>query len=99
MNYQIKSTSYQGLSFIYTALERSNMTSIYVKAQSKADLNMRIARGDRILGTVYRVDSVDVVPLASMPHGCVVKIWRKSYGSTPIARTFGTWDATRKRVK
>lgn len=73
--------------------------SIYVKAASKAELNRRLSRGERIIGTVYTIDSVDVVPLNTMPDGSAVKVWSKSYGSTPIAKAYGAWNASKRKVE
>lgn len=86
---------------IYSIFERGTTMaqSIYVKAASKADLNRRLARGERIMGTVYTIDSVDIVPLNTMPDGSAVKVWSKSYGSTPIAKAYGAWNASKRKVE
>ena len=72
--------------------------TIYVKANSKTELNRRLAMGADIFGTVYHCDGVDAKRLASMPHGSIVRVWRKSFGSTPHAHTYGLWNAAKMRV-
>lgn len=73
---------------------------VYVKAQSKRDLNERLAADHAVMAVEYKPDGLAVYEnLRAYPSGTVVRIYSKRAGSTPIAKAYGTWDADRRRVK
>lgn len=72
---------------------------IYVCADSKADLNRRIATDDTIKGRIYSVQGVTFENLRAMPTGTIVKVYRKIVGGSPVVKSVGTWNALTRRVK
>lgn len=75
---------------------------LYVHAKSKKALNERLAAGESIIGEnhashfggepLYELD-VDV------PNGTTIAIFDKTVGGTPVAKSWGTWNATKLRVE
>lgn len=73
---------------------------VYVKAVSKRDLNERLANGDEtMMATEYGMDGVTYHNIRQLPTGTVIKIYSKRAGTMPIAKAYGTWDATKRRIK
>lgn len=73
---------------------------VYVKAQSKRDLNERLAADQVIMATEYKPDGLAIYEnLRAFPTGTVVRIYSQRVGTTPIAKAYGTWDATKRKVK
>lgn len=73
---------------------------VYVKASSKRALNERLAGGETDLDAIeYQIDGAIYHTIGSLPHRTVIKIYEKRAGSTPIAKSYGTWDAFKRRVK
>lgn len=73
---------------------------VYVKAQSKKDLNERLAADHVVMATEYKPDGLAIYEnLRAFPSGTIVRIYSKRAGSTPIAKSYGTWDAIKRRVK
>jgi hypothetical protein len=74
---------------------------VYVRAGSKRELNDRLAAGayETLAATEYSMAGPQVHLLASLPSGTVIKIFDKyAYGS-PYAKSYGTWDAAKRRVR
>ena len=70
----------------------------YVKAKSKADLNMRLANDETIYVTVYGVEGTDRLNIRQLDDGAVLKIYDKFAGGNPVAKSYGKWKAAKRKV-
>lgn len=70
----------------------------YVKAKSKADLNLRLANDETIHATIYSIDGTDRINIRQLDDGAVVKIYDKLAGGNPVAKSYGKWAAAKRRV-
>jgi hypothetical protein len=85
---------------IYSALNRREVTmsKLYVRAKSKVELNQRLDAGVPVFGIEYHMGSENMRRLDAMPDGTVISIYSKTYGSTPVAKSYGKWNARKRRV-
>lgn len=67
------------------------MTSVYVRAQSKAAINRKLAEGGDLTAYAFSPYGRDVHELSSMPDGTAVKVFRDWHGASPSAAiAYGT---------
>lgn len=83
--------------------EEKPMTHVYIRADSKAELNRRLADPAQQKAIhCYKVGlcSIEPVPLLTIADRTAVKIFSEQDGrGQPIAKAYGNWDAKRRRVK
>lgn len=79
---------------------------LYVFAKSKRALNERLAAGQEIYGTEYRMGEKETFLLGGeglqtckARDGCVIKIYDRVISGNPYAKDYGIWDAAKHRVK
>ncbi len=74
---------------------------LYVKGKSKKEINERLAAGTPVYGTNhsafggggdYRLD-------ANLEDGTVISVFEKEVSGSPYAKSYGTWDTKKGRVK
>ena len=75
-----------------------SIPTIYIQG-TKSAINGALNEGRRIIGTIYTLFDERCEELAAMPSGTVIKFWVKKVNGTPIAKAYGTWDASKKRIK
>lgn len=74
---------------------------LYVRAKSKKALNEVLAEGKAITGTNHSIfgDGGDYALDDKLADKTVIAIYDKTVGGSPYAKTYGTWDAAKRRVK
>jgi hypothetical protein len=79
------------------------MTQVYVKAESKKQLNERLAAGAEIYAIEHRMGAETLYLLQggepALPDRAVIKIYSRTINGAPYAKAYGVWNADRKRVK
>jgi len=74
--------------------------TVYVKANSKAEINRKLAAGHRLVGVQYRMGDVVTWPLGDLlPDESVVKVFNREVDGSPYAKAYGKWDQKKGRVK
>jgi len=73
---------------------------LYVKAQSKADLNRRLLEYERIIGLEYKLGGETQYVLdETLPSGTIIKVFKDVIAGSPCAKAYGQWDAENCQVK
>jgi hypothetical protein len=74
---------------------------LYVYAASKKALNERLAQGQSVVGTNHSFfgDGGDYALDAKLPTDTVIAVYSKNSAGTPVAKSWGLWDAQKLRVK
>jgi hypothetical protein len=82
---------------------------LYVKAKSKKDINERLEKGEAVFGDNFSAfGGGGTYQLGGQPigDGTVIAIYEKtatfpgeSGPGSPVAKTYGAWDAKKGRVK
>lgn len=78
-----------------------SIATVYVMGKTKKALNEMIAINESGYQrcTQYHFQGSEQLNLFNMPTGTVIKIYSKLYHGSPVAKAYGTWDATKKRIK
>lgn len=74
---------------------------LYVKAESKKEANEKLTQGKRVFGDNYSMfGSGGTYELnAELANGTSIKIYSKFSGGNPIAKSYGTWDNKKLKIK
>jgi hypothetical protein len=69
---------------------------IYIKANSKAEINRGLAEGKDYVGTNHSFfGGGGQYNLRSCEVGAVVAVFSQYSGGQPVAKSWGTWDGTK----
>lgn len=68
---------------------------VYVKAESKRELNLRLKEGERVRVTEYDIVGRNSYILQDLPRDTICKIFSKTALGTPIAKAYGKWNGSR----
>lgn len=79
-------------------MDRDSMTTLYVRAKTKADVHARLDAGVPVFGLRYHQGRETMVRLDTWPHGARVALYHRTFGSTPRARAWYTWDWHKRRL-
>lgn len=81
---------------------------LYIRAKSKKEINERLAAGDQVIGVNHSAfGGGGTYDLTTAPDGTTIAVWEKTapdfFGDgtdgSPVAKSYGTWDAKKLRVK
>ena len=75
---------------------------IYVRANSKAEINRRMQAGTVFIGHIYTPFDVQAIASTNWMDGDVIKVYSKMIGGTPYAKSYGTVvrkDASAPKLK
>jgi hypothetical protein len=76
-----------------------SIKTVYVQGTKKA-ANEALAKGERTPTAIeYKPGAFQVYTLRDLAHGDVIKFWIKEDPSgTPIAKSYGNWNARKARI-
>lgn len=79
------------LNIIRKEVHDMSIETVYVYANSKAEVQRRIKEGERISGTCYGFNQETTIDdITKMPEGTVLKFYNKfDFARTPIAKSYG----------
>ncbi len=75
---------------------------LYVRGKSKKEINERLAAGQDVFGDNYSMfGGGGTYQLNGQPieQGTVIAVYEKEIAGNPVAKSYGTWDAKKGRVK
>ena len=76
------------------------MSTIYVSANSKKEINARLANGEAVRGEIYDFMQGDRVTLSpNWQNGDVIKVYSKRVGGQPYAKAYGQVTRNGDQVK
>lgn len=74
---------------------------IYIQGKSKKAINEKLAAGQPVHGMEYDFFTGDRAHTLNgdVPKGTVIKIFGQYVGGNPYAKSYGTWDPVKNRIK
>lgn len=73
--------------------------TVYVRANSKKDLNERLMNDEDVKGIIHSMYDQKTIRLRELNDGDVIKIYSKLVGGSPYAKAYGNWQKDKRRVK